>query len=339
MPEYDAPVLTNPTPDGGPRRVVIVTNRSSNTLEYLGFLQVFAETQYFLKISNRPPAYKVEVITHGTGTIYACEGLEIIASKSFDKLRGNVDTIVFQAIGDSEDCLLDTRFIQWVARTTLRVRRIVSACTGAFILAEAGILDGRVATTHWAAAEDFRSRYPKVRLDTEQLYAKDDQIYTSGGVTASINLAIALVEEDLGPEVARRVAQGLVTYMKRPGNQSQFNASQCAGEYHEAGNEFERYIRQNLDKDLRLETLADHFNMSLRNFNRNFREQFGSPPGQFIEKCRVTQARRLLEGTREPISTIAMRTGFSTTNGLRLAFIRSMSVSPRAYRKRFSTSL
>jgi transcriptional regulator GlxA family with amidase domain len=217
-----------------------------------------------------------------------------------------------------------------------QVRRLVSVCTGSFILAEAGLLDGRRATTHWAAVEDFKLRFPKVHLSPEQIYTKDGHIYTSAGVTAGIDLAIALVEEDLGSELALRVAQALVTFMRRPGDQSQFNAPDSDRNDRDA---FAQYIRDHLAGDLRLEVLADHFALSVRTFNRLFRKRIGTPPGRFIDQCRVERARSLLEETSEPISEVARQCGYSSSNGLCMAFERRLGVTPSDYRKRFSSSL
>lgn len=340
MPKYGIPPLEKPTLNDKLRRIVIVTNDLASSLEYVGVLQVLDEANYFLESAGRRSAYKVEVVTQGSGRLYECEGLLITASKTYNELEGgDIDTLIFQAIDQHDYCLTDKSFINWVTKMSTAVNRVVSICTGAFILAEAGVLDGRSATTHWAAAADFRSRYPKVQLNPKQIYVKDGHIYTAGGVTSGINLAIALVEEDLGAEVARRVSQGMVTFMKRPGDQSQFFASLSMGSSANSRTKFEQYILENIDKDLRLDKLADVFGMSLRNFNRHFRKQVGLPPGEFIEKCRVDYARNHLEQTNEPISKVATLSGFSSTNGLRLAFERYLGVSPLAYRKRFTTSI
>ena len=339
MPEYQVPILEEPPiSDSAPRRVVVVTNQSANSLEYIGLLQVFSETRFLLEKAGRPPAYEVEVVSRGTGTIYECKGLSITAPNSFETLRGKVDTLILQAADDHDECLRDKRFIAWIAEMAARVRRIVSVCTGSFILAEAGVLDGRHATTHWAAAADFRTRYPKVRLTPGRIYVKDGHVYTSAGVTAGMDLAIALVEEDLGNELARRAAQAMVMFMKRPGNQNQFSANADHAPLVESRGDFERYIHAHLEGDLRLETLAEVFGLSVRTFNRLFRKRVGMPPGRFVEQCRLEKARQLLEETAEPISLVAERSGYGTSNGLCLAFERNLGVTPRDYRKRFASS-
>lgn len=226
MPTYKVPRLRRqPCTAAGPKRVVIATNAAADSLEYIGLLQVFAEVRFFLREAGYPQAYTVEIVSRGTGQIYACQGLSISATTGYADLEGPVDTLIFQAADDRDECLLDSEFIAWVARMSKQVRRIVSVCTGAFILAEAKVLDGRQATTHWAAAQDFRSRYPNVRLTEDRIFVKDGHVYTSGGATAGMDLAIALVEEDLGAELARKVAQAMVVFFRRPGDQAQFNAA------------------------------------------------------------------------------------------------------------------
>ncbi len=340
MPLYRVPTLQTPLDlEETPRRVVIVTNRASSSLEYISFLQVFAETTFFLEQSGYCPAYEVEVVSRGKGCIYERNGLSITASRSFDELEGSVDTLIIQAADDHDECLRDNQFIDWVKVMAKKVRRIVSACTGSFILAEAGLLDGKPATTHWAAAEDFRTRYPEVRLTPERIHVKSGNIHTAAGVTAATDLAIALVEEDLGAELARRVAQAMVVFMKRPGNQAQFFATSTHSVTKHHLDLFANYIHEHLSGDLRLETLADHFNLSLRSFNRQFRKRVGIPPGRYVEQCRIDRARRYLEESTAPISQIAQWCGYETSDGLCLAFERNLGITPRQYRKRFSSSL
>ena len=240
---------------------------------------------------------------------------------------------------EDDECLRDERFIAWVAKASRRVRRIVSICTGSFILAEAGVLDGRRATTHWCACDDFRRRYPKVTLVPDPIYVRDGHVYTSAGATSGMDLAIALVEEDFGTELARRVAQGLVMFLRRPGNQAQFSV-QVATEVPDAGaaSEIQSYIFDHLEGDLRVEALARRFGMSPRNFTRTFTRRVGMGPGRYVEQCRLERARQFLEETVESLSAIASRCGYATPDGLRLAFERNLGVAPSAYRRRFASS-
>lgn len=322
------------------RRIVLVANPSARSLEYMGPMQVFDEARIFLEHAGRPDlAYQVEVVSTGAGPIYERKGLSIAAPTPYHRLRGRVDTLILQAADEGDACLRDDRFIAWVARMSRRVRRIVSICTGSFILAQAGVLDGRRATTHWCACDDFRARYPKVRLEREPIYVKDGHVYTSAGATSGMDLAIALVEEDFGTAFARRVAQGLVMFLRRPGNQSQFSVQVATEPPDAQGVEaIKAHIFDHLADDLRIETLAERFGMSPRTFIRAFTRGVGMAPGRYIEQCRIERARRDLEETHAPISEIAARCGYGTPDGLRLAFERNLSVAPRAYRRRFASA-
>jgi transcriptional regulator GlxA family with amidase domain len=342
MPEYSIPAVESLPDEKGSarRRIVVVTNPSARSLEYMGPLQVFDEAILFLKYSGRPDlAYDIEFVTTEAGTIYDRKGLSISAQTPYHRVRGHVDTLVFQATDENDECLQDERFIAWVAKMSQRVRRIVSICTGSFILAEAGVLDGRRATTHWCACNDFRRRYPRVKLEPDPIYVKDGHVYTSAGATSGMDLAIALVEEDYGTEFARRVAQGLVMFLRRPGNQAQFSVQVSTDLPDNEGlREIETYIFDHLEGDLRVEVLAEMWSMSPRNFTRVFTRQFGVAPGRYVEQCRLERARQYLEETDEPLSEVSARCGYATPDGLRLAFDRNLGVVPRAYRKRFSAA-
>jgi transcriptional regulator GlxA family with amidase domain len=303
-------------------------------------MQVFDEARLFLQYSGRPElAYDIEVVTTGAGSVYDRKGLSISAPTPYHRVRGQVDTLLFQAADENDECLRDERFIAWVAKMSTRVRRIVSICTGSFILAEAGVLDGRRATTHWCACDDFRRRYPSVKLEPDPIYVKDGHVYTSAGATSGMDLAIALVEEDYGTEFARRVAQGLVMFLRRPGNQAQFSVQVATGRAEgEGAHAIESYIVDHLADDLRVEALAERFNMSPRNFTRVFARRVGVTPGRYVEQCRLERARQYLEETHLSLSEIATRCGYATPDGLRLAFDRNLGVAPRAYRRSFATS-
>jgi transcriptional regulator GlxA family with amidase domain len=340
MPKYKIPAIHDlpEADDASGRRIVLVTNPSARSLEYMGPMQVFDEANLFLEFSGRGDlAYQIEVVSTGSGPIYNRKGLSINVETPYHRVRGPVDTLILQAADEHDECLQDERFIAWVAKMSTQVRRIVSICTGSFILAEAGVLDGRRATTHWCACDDFRRRYPRVKLEPDPIYVKDGHVYTSAGATSGMDLAIALVEEDYGSELARRVAQGLVMFLRRPGNQAQFSV-QVGTEFPdvEGAREIEKYISKNLDGDLRVEALAEAFHMSPRNFTRVFTREVGVAPGRYVEQCRMERARQYLEESAKPLSEVSSRCGYTTPDGLRLAFDRNLGITPSAYRKRFS---
>lgn len=344
MPQYIAPIVEDLPPKrpgtSCRKRIVIVTNPHTRSLEYMGPLQVFDETKWFFDAAGRSDlGYDVEFVTFDEGPLYERKGFSIQAGIPYHKLRGSVDTLIFAGADVSDEVLINERFIAWVSKMSGSVRRIASICTGAFILAEAGVLDGRSATTHWVAFEDFRRRYDRVTLEEDPIYVKDGHVYTSAGASSGMDLTIALIEEDYGSEFARRVAQGMVMYLRRPGNQTQFSVHLSPAISEESKmHQLRTYISENLNGDLRVEALAEKTNMSPRNFTRVFTRDVGVTPGQFVEQCRLEFARQCLEQTDLALGQIAERCGYTTADGLRHTFDRHLGVNPREYRKRFATS-
>ena len=185
--------------ESGRKRIVIVTNLGAHSLEYMGPMQVFQEANYLLSLSGRTDlGYDVEVATTKPGTAYELKGFRIVVDRPYHRIRGSVDTLMFQAVDENESVLADKRFLTWVSRMSRRVRRIASVCVGTFILAKSGVLDGRRATTHWSACDDFRRRYPRVALEPDPIYVKDGHVYTSAGSLSGVDLTVAFVEEDFG---------------------------------------------------------------------------------------------------------------------------------------------
>jgi transcriptional regulator GlxA family with amidase domain len=209
-------------------------------------------------------------------------------------------------------------------------------CTGVFLLAEAGLLDGCRAVTHWAFCDELARRYPTIKVDPDPIFLRDGRFYTTAGMTAGMDLALALVQDDLGRDVALATARLLVLFLKRPGGQSQFSAhlaAQLDGDGPIA--ELQRWILDHLDTDLTVEALAERVHMSPRNFVRNFEREAGAPPGVFVEGARLDAARRALEDSEDQLETIAKRCGFTSAEILRRLFQRRLGVSPTSYRKRF----
>ena len=344
MPTYTMPGPPRlQIPDNSPtgrRRVVIVTNPDSASLEYFWPIQVFEEANLLFDYWDLSDfGYDVEVVATRPGTVYERKGLKIEVDRPYYRVRGEVDTLMFQAVDENEMCLGDPRFLAWVKRMSGRVRRISSVCVGTYILAEAGVLHGRRATTHWAARADFERRYPEVELDSDRIYVKDGNVYTSAGSTAGLDLAATLVEEDFGADFARRVSQGLVMYLKRPGNQAQFSIHMSARfPDMDRLRDLLLYIAENPGTDLSVEALASRVCMSPRNFARVFSRQVGTTPGNYVEQSRVERARHWLEESQMRINEVARRCGYTSANGMRLAFDRHLGVTPLQYRKRFASS-
>jgi transcriptional regulator GlxA family with amidase domain len=232
--------------------------------------------------------------------------------------------------------LRDPAVSKWLRVKAQRVRRLASICTGAFVLAEAGILNGRCATTHWMFTKDFALRYPFVTVEPDRIYTQDEHIYTSAGVTAGMDLSLALVEEDLGSRAALQVARILVLYLRRPGGQSQFSAllsSQATG--HRSLRDLQVWIAENIRQDLSVENLASRVAMSSRNFARVFTREIGVTPAHFVEHVRIEHVRRALETTKKSLDEIAAAAGFKSAEVMRRAFARRVGTSPSAYRDHF----
>src|SRR5260221_303677 len=228
----------------------------------------------------------------------------------YKDVRGNVDTLLL-ASGPVSHSDVDMHLLQWVIRLSPKVRRLGSICSGAFLLAETGLLDGRRATTHWAHVKEFGARFPKVLLDPDPIWLRDGNIYTSAGVTSGMDLALALVEEDLGSKVALAVARQLVLFLRRPRGQSQFSRL-LGGQASNRGPLWEDlgWAVEKLAHDLSVENLALHARMSRRNFTRVFTAELGTSPAHYIEQLRIEAARQRLEDSRENLEEIASACGF-----------------------------
>ena len=267
--------------------------------------------------------------------MHGYSGLSILCHLFYQDISEKVDTLLV-AGGLGARSGGNPEILEWIMRMSKEVRRIGSVCTGAFLLAAAGLLDGKKATTHWAYADEFASRFPRVSLDPDPIWLKEGKIYTSAGVTAGMDLALALVEEDLGSKVALRIARDLVLFLRRPGGQAQFSRSLEAQTLTRRPlQELLVWMVENLSQDLSVETLARRAAMSRRNFSRVFASELGVPPGHYVEQLRVEAARRLLEESRQGVEEIAFACGFSSGELMRRAFLRSIRITPRQYRERF----
>ena len=266
-------------------------------------------------------------------------GVELHCPVTVTAITQPIDTLI---IAGFSMVLLEKgeRFFQWLKDIYPKVNRICSVCLGAYALAEAGILDGKQATTHWEYSQQFQQRYPRVKVDTDPFFTRDTNIYTSGGVSSGIDLALALVEVDHGREVALRIARKLILQLKRPGYQAQF--SRLLEIYrleNSIGGKLYNWMIRHLEEDLHIEHLAQHSNMSVRNFARVFLKETGVTPAKFVEKVRVEVARRHLEDSDLSIDQIAEKCGLGGLISMRRTFIRHMNMSPSDYRRSFRTSL
>jgi transcriptional regulator GlxA family with amidase domain len=312
------------------RRVVIAAFPECMSLDVVGPAEVFATAG----------AYEVEVVAPDPAPFFMSNGIQLVPHAGMDETDGPIDTLVIAGGEGTRRMATDPRVIAWTRDAAKRSRRVTSVCSGAFVLGAAGLLDGRRATTHWAWCDTLASLYPEVEVERDAIFVVDDPVYTSAGVTAGMDLALALVEEDLGADVARAVAQQLVVFLRRPGGQSQFSAQIAApAADREPLREVQTYIAANVAADLSVPTLAERAAMSPRNFARAFRRETGMTPAAYVESARVEQARIALEGSDAQIESIARHCGFGTVETMRRAFHRRLGIGPAAYRSRFRPSL
>jgi transcriptional regulator GlxA family with amidase domain len=308
------------------RRVVILGFPECQSLDVVGPAEVFATAG----------SYEVEVVAPRPEPFFMSNGMRVIPAATIDEVRGPIDTLIVAGGAGSRDAASDQHVLDWVRSAAKQSRRVTSVCTGAFVLAAAGLLDGRRVTTHWEWCDLLAGLFPAVEVERDAIYIVDGGVYTSAGVTAGMDLALALVEEDLGPKIARDVAQQLVIFLRRPGGQSQFSAQLAAlPAEHEPLRDLQTWIPTNVGTDLSVRALAERVAMSPRNFARTFRRETGMTPAAYVESVRVEQARIALESSQAPIETIAIECGFGTVETMRRAFHRRLGVGPAAYRSRF----
>jgi transcriptional regulator GlxA family with amidase domain len=322
------------TPKGGPQQVWILGFPGSQILDIVGPHEVFGLANQLRKAAQ--PHYAISVVAPTRGPLSTSGGLSIVAHQNLADATGAVDTLIVGGAADLRTSLRDPRLVGWIRRTARRARRIASVCTGAFLLAEAGLLDGRRATTHWMACDALQRRFPKVRVERDPIFVRDGNVVTSAGVTAGIDLALALVEEDLGRELALLVARWLVIFLRRPGGQSQFSVQLSAQLAERDGlRDVQAWIAEHPDTDLSVPALARLAHMSPRNFSRAFRRETGITPATYVEAQRVEAARRLLETTARNTAEVAVACGFARVETMHRAFHRVVHVAPGAYRRHF----
>lgn len=313
------------------RRVIVLAVDGAQSLDVLGPIEAFhyAEQQV-------PGTYQLELVGPGdTGFITAASGVTI-GVRPLPTPPPRHDTLVIAGGKGARQATGDTELAEWIRQASRRARRTTSVCTGAYLLAAAGLLDGRRATTHWNYCDALAEQFPEVRIDPEPVFVRDGDIWTSAGVTAGMDLTLALIEDDLGPEIALAVARMLVVFLKRPGGQAQFSGALSVQQAtRPALRELQAWIAGHLDEDLSVANLAERAGFSERSFARAFRHEVGLTPAAYVEALRVERARTLLEDGAPTLEAVAQAAGFSSTEVLRRAFHRHIGVSPAEYRGRF----
>jgi transcriptional regulator GlxA family with amidase domain len=317
-----------------PMRATILAPPGVQSLDVVGPAEVFWEAARRL---GDPKAYEVQVMSTSAEPVCGTGGLRFLADRNIFEPDEPIDTLLVG--GDPSFETIDPAVVKWLRRRAPEARRYGSVCTGVFLLAAAGLLDGKRVTTHWECAGRLRSEYPDLDIDADQIFIQDGALCTTAGVTAGMDLALALVEEDYGRELALIVARYMVMFLKRPGGQSQFSAhlaAQMSGKTRIQ--QAQEYVIENLAERLSVDNLAKHAGMSTRNFARVFRQEMNMTPAEFVDAARLDAARRFLEDTAKPLQQIASQCGFGNVDGMRRTFIRDLGVSPGEYRRRFRSA-
>jgi transcriptional regulator GlxA family with amidase domain len=326
-----------------PRRIALLAYPRVDLLDVAGPSEVFGAARRALAAVGRPGAagYCVEVLTSGRELrIETDSAVRLLAHATCRQSRRPIDTLLVAGGLGCEQAAKDRPLLRWLKRMAPRVRRLGSICTGAFVLAAAGLLDGRRATTHWKWCDHLARAYPHIDVQPDSIFVRDGPVVTSAGVTAGMDLALALVEEDFGRDAALWIARHLVLFLRRPGGQSQFSALlDLQAAEREPLRDLQGWVAEHLDQDLSVERLAGRVHMSTRNFARVFRQQVGWTPGRFVERLRVEAARRRLEESGAGLDQVARECGFGSPDSLRRSFVRVLQVAPREYRSRFHTEL
>jgi transcriptional regulator GlxA family with amidase domain len=319
------------------RNVVIVAYPGVQSLDVTGPLEVFAGAHELIeRQGRRERGYAVKVLAVDARPIATSSGLSIVPDGDLAHAPRAIDTLIVAGGHGHREAAEDSALIEWIAKASMRARRTASVCTGAFLLARAGLLDARRATTHWASAERLAQMYPQVRVEADPIFVRDGDVWTSAGVTAGMDLALALVEDDLDREAALTIARHLVLFLRRPGSQSQFSATLVAQEPRRAPlRELQRQILEDVAGDHCVEAMAARANLSPRHFARAFRAETGVTPARYVERVRVEAARRALEDGDDSVGAIALACGFGTAETLRRVFLRNLHVTPVEYRRRF----
>jgi transcriptional regulator GlxA family with amidase domain len=325
------------------RKIGMLVFPDVEVLDLCGPFDAFVYADRCLRMTGREtePGYEVLVIAAARGLVKTKCGLQVLATHSCDEVTAGLDTLIVVGGEGVEQACAEPTLVEWVKRMAPRSRRVASVCTGAFLLATAGLLNDRKVTTHWMYCDELAAAFPSLRVDANRIFVRDGNVYTSGGITAGIDMALALIEEDLGRDVPRLVAGTMVVFLRRPGGQTQFSPFlQAEAKNRRDIRELQAWIVANPAEDLEVARLADRVAMSPRNFARLFQCETGMTPAKFVEHARMEAACCKLEQTTLPVETIAEKCGFGAANRMRRSFQRLLNVAPHDYRERFqSTSI
>jgi transcriptional regulator GlxA family with amidase domain len=324
----------NPQITPNPRRIEFLVFPDVQLLDVTGPLQVFASANRLAEEAGQSPPYVLTVVSAVPGPIVSSAGLALLA-EALPPANHPLDTLVIAGGIGVNRARADRALVAWVRCRADVTRRVTSVCSGAFLLAATGLLDGRRATTHWSRCGELAAAFPAVRVEEDPIYVNDGAIWTSAGVTAGIDMALALVEADLGRVVATSAARQLVVFAKRPGGQAQFSAGLALAGSDATFDALHDWMKRNLRGNLAVPVLAEQAGMSERSFLRHYRQVTGTTPARAVERVRVEAARQALAETGLPVKRIARNCGFGTEETMRRSFMRILAVPPHAYRERF----
>ena len=317
-----------------PKRIVMLAFEGAQLLDITGPLQILSAVN-----DERPretPGYALTLLAEKTGPFASSSGVRLVADGDYSELPEDIDTLMVSGGDGARAAMRDPRMRACLATGAMRARRNASVCTGAFLLADAGLLAGKRATTHWRSVELLARSYPDIAIEPDAIFVRDGKVWTSAGVTAGMDLALALVREDFGDDMALAIARRHVLFLMRPGGQSQFSAH-LAPDANARGRlaPLLRWIPEHVSEDLDVPALARTAKMSERSFARAFRKETGDTPARYVECARVDAARRMLSASQIAVGLVAARTGFGSEERMRRAFHRHLKVGPASFRARF----
>ena len=317
-----------------PRVVEILAFPSVQLLDVAGPLQVFASANEHADAIRRPRPYATRVVASGEATVATSAGLTL-AVEPLSRVKAPVNTFIVAGGPGVHDASADAALVDWTRARATNAARVASVCTGAFLLGTAGVLDGRRAVTHWSFCAELARRFPSVQVEPDPIFVRDGTVWTSAGVSAGIDLALALVEKDLGRAVSLTLARHLVVFLKRPGGQAQFSVPLSLQGSEDRFDALHDWMGAHIREDLSLPILAGRAGMSERSFSRHYAKVTGVTPARAIEQLRVDAARRLLCEANLPVKRVATRCGFGSEETMRRSFLRLLAVTPQDYRARF----
>jgi transcriptional regulator GlxA family with amidase domain len=321
----------------------VLATPAAQSLEVAGPMEIFGSANFRLREAGRERAIPYEAVLASTNDdlriTSATSGLQLVATAPWYQLTGDIDTLLIVGGMNIWTGESNPRLLQWLRQQAKKVRRLGSVCTGAFVIAEAGLLNGRRATTHWCFTGKLKEDYPQIIVDPDPIFIRDGKVVTAAGVASGIDLCLSLVEEDLGLDIALRVARALVLFVRRSGSENQFSTALAF----QSGSkiplrELPIWIIENLTEPLGVAQLASRLGMSVRNFSRTFAREFGSSPAKFVTKMRVETAKRLLEDSDKGSEQIASECGFGSVDSMQRAFRQETGRAPAAFRRQLHRS-